>query len=350
MAHFIAVITPNPGGNSPKKVKEQYDYIIDKELYNKFNSKKQPLAYELLENYITTLNDQKIVVVSEDVYLPSTTINIYSKFDNTATIFLSNNPKVIINRQDNNILYFGIDKNLLSDDLQFQLENNLITYFTFQKIEQIGISKICQTIKNMYSDKKLHLVFDLQIIDPTLAPSVKRDSHQINFFSIEIINTIIQEIKNISYLDIIAFDESLDDSLSRYTKLTGNICKTIIRDIFHIKEKSINIFTEDSRFLIYRPVEQISDHDIGWYIVKFLTLKERECFLNYLIDTVITITIDDIYGKELEVYVTSTSIQEQNKKSFYTTNNIFDYCLYPEEKISMVFELLNTNNKSILDQ
>lgn len=347
--HFIAVITSNLGGNSPKQVKEQYDYIINQELYNKCNLNKQPLAYELLDKYIEQHNNNKIVIISEDTYLPSVTINTYSKFGNVGTVFISNNPKIVVETQGNNISYFGIDKDLLTDDLQFKLEENLTTYFTLQKIKQIGILKTCKTIKNMYSDKRIHLIIDLQIIDQTIAPSVKRSSSQRNFLSMGDINEIIHEFKDISYLDIIGFNESIDDSMFRYTKMTGEVCRTIIRDIFNIKEKSINIFTEDSIFLIYRPVDQISNDDIGWYIVRFMTLKERESFLYNLIDKVITITLDDIdLMNDLEVYVTSTSIKEQNKKSFYTANSIFDYCLFPEEKISMIFELLNSNEQSIL--
>ena len=125
------------------------------------------------------------------------------------------------------------------------------------------------------------------------------------------------------------------------------MCRVIIKSIFNIKEKSLNIFTEDSRFLIYRPVEQISHDDIGWYIVKFLTIKERETFLKHLIDNVVTISIPDVEkGIDIEVYVTSTSGQEQNQKSFYTAKNMSDYCLFPSEKISMIFELLNTEKVS----
>ena len=335
--YFIAVLTPNPGGNSPKQVRESYDFIINKELYNITNNKQIP-AYELLEKHIENL-DRKIIIISEDIYLPSITTKIYSK-SNILTIYVSNNPKII----DNNIIYIGIDKDLTDDTILTQLDDNLITYFTLQKIKQIGLEKILDTIQNI--QQKFHLIIDLQILDQTIAPSVKRDHKQKNFLSIGMINSIIDKIKNIEHLDIIGFDDSLDDSMFRYTKLTGEVCRTIIKNIYNIKEKSMNIFTEDSRFLIYRPIKQLTNDDIGWYIVKFMTLKEREMYLQYLIDNVITVSIN-IDGKKLKIFVTSTSIQEQNEKSYYIAQHMFDYCLFPEEKLSMVFELLNTSK--ILD-
>lgn len=339
--HFIAVFTNNPGGNSPKQVKEEYDYSINQELYKKKNSQNQPLAYELLEKYIAQISN-KIVVVSEDVNLPSCTINAYFKKDSVTTVYISNAPNVV-NNPSSNVIYLGIDKNLLSDQSLFNLDESLATYFTLQKINQTGIQKVCNIIKNMLQDKKIHLVIDLRIIDQIIAPSAKRSPLQKNYLSIKDVVETIKHLKNILYLDVIGFDESLDNSSFKYTKITGEVCRVIIRSIFNIKEKSMNIFTEDSRFLIYRPVEQITNDDIGWYIVKFLTIKEREIFLKHLIDNVATISIPDVEkGIDIEVYVTSTSAQEQNQKSFYTAKDMSDYCLFPNEKISMIFELLNT--------
>lgn len=341
--HFIAVLTTNPGGSSPELVKEKYDYTINKELYNVDNNGVNS-AYVILSKYIQQNIDKKIVVVSEDVYLPSVTINTYAKYNNITTIYISNYPKIVTNIPNNNIVYFGIDTDIISESLQSKLDDNLITYFTFQKIMKIGIDKISKIIMNMFPDNKLHLIIDLQIIDQTIAPSVKRNNSQKNFLMMIHLNQIFKVFTNIYHLDIIGFDGSLDDNLFRYTKITGEVCRTIIKDIFNIKEKSMNVFTEDSRFLIYRPVEQLSNDDTGWYIVRFMTLKERETFLQYLIDRVVTISIDNIdTGTDLEVIVTSTSIQEQNQKSFYTAKGILDYCLFPQEKISMTFELLNAN-------
>ena len=317
--YFISLLTSNNGGNSPKQVKEEYDYCIVPELYKKLNKNSQPLSYELLEKHVqqllTTNKEKKVVIVTEDTNLPLVTVNTYSKnVTNVATIYISNRPKVILNKLTN-IIFLGVDKDLLSDDSLTTLDENLMTYFTFQKIKQIGIQKTVKTIKNMLNlseSKKLHIIIDLAIIDQTVAFSVKRSAEQQNFLSLNDIKEIIEEIRpNISYMDVVGFDDSLDNSTHKYTKITGEVCRTIIKNAFSLKEKSMNIFTEDSRFLIYRPVEKRTDIDIGWYTVKFLTLKEREELLRHLIDKTITCTIDNYLDKdnsdkdtEIDVYVT----------------------------------------------
>jgi hypothetical protein len=345
---FIAVLSDGKGGNSPKQVKEEYDYYIGTELYSRYDINGQPLAYELLEKYIGKYSsNRKIVVISEDTKLPYSTVNAYSKINDVATVYISNNPYIIDTKYNDRLLYFGIDKDLMADQAISSMEGDFTTYFTLQKVNRAGIQKICKVVRDVYNDKRIHLIIDLQIVDQTVAPSVKRQQSQKNYLSMENISEIVQQFNNINYLDIIGFDESLDDPAFRYSKITGEVCRAIIKSAFNIKERSLNIFTEDSRFLIYRPIKQITNYDIGWYIVRFMTIKERETFLKHLIDRIETISIDVDQEENLDVMVTSTSVSEQNQKSFYTAKNIFDYCLFPEEKLAMIFELLNTEKQSI---
>jgi hypothetical protein len=120
--------------------------------------------------------------------------------------------------------------------------------------------------------------------------------------------------------------------------MTSEVCRIFIKNIFNIKEKKINIFTEDSRFLIYRP-ESIEDEDgdIGWYILRFLETEQKEKLLEQLIDdSIMHLDIEDVGG----VYITATTMNEQNEKSYYTSS-IMDCCLFPQEKFLMAFELLS---------
>ena len=112
----------------------------------------------------------------------------------------------------------------------------------------------------------------------------------------------------------------------------------------NIKEKKLNIFTEDSRFLIYRPVVQINEHDIGWYILRFMTLEQRNDILKHLTDDdIINITIED-NDEEIDVFIASTTIAEQETINYYAAENITEKCLFPTEKMFMMFELLNVLN------
>ncbi|AYV76507.1 MAG: hypothetical protein Terrestrivirus7_60, partial [Terrestrivirus sp.] len=220
---------------------------------------------------------------------------------------------------------------------------------------------------------------DLGIFHPDFVPSVIRQHDQqnreTNFLSFYDLQELVSQLQNkVMHLDIVGFNASIDDTAYRFTKMTGNVCRYIIRDIFTLKDKKINVFSEDSKFLIFRPVVQTyydkdkdtdkdknkdnlhsngeSDDDfeeydensrkvdIGWYVVRFMTLKDREVFIEKIKDNIITIEYEK-EGKMVEVYVTTTTMKEQNEKSYYTANNIFDCCLFPQEKSLMVFELLN---------
>jgi len=47
----------------------------------------------------------------------------------------------------------------------------------------------------------------------------------------------------------------------------------------------------------------------------------------------------DIDGEDY--LISKTSISEQNDKSYYTAKDVSEMCLFPNEKVNMVFELLN---------
>lgn len=104
-----------------------------------------------------------------------------------------------------------------------------------------------------------------------------------------------------------------------------------------IAEKKYRIFNEDSKFLIYRSAEQIDNDDVGWYILMGISIEQRKEYLNSL-------NKDQI--KEIEIgdntmYLTWTTMNEQNNKSFNNTTSIIDCTLFPQEKEFMGFELLN---------
>ena len=95
-----------------------------------------------------------------------------------------------------------------------------------------------------------------------------------------------------------------------------------------LKEKSINIFTEHSYFLIYRPVEQErgkEEEDIGWYLLRGLDKKLKNEIMSKLDDEIIeTINIDGKY-----YMITKTTMDYQNKKSYYDSKNVFEAILFP---------------------
>lgn len=360
---YIALETSKDGGKSPHQVKQYYDIVCN-------NIDKLP---KIVKEYI---GSRKIVVISENILVPQKTVPIYLN-DMTMCIYVSNNPYLFPEQMNNNIIYLGIDQDLIPDENIEILNNGLANYFTIQKCKTLGFKKIYSVITELTKkSQKLHLVLDLRIFDNNVAPSVIRDKMQKHFVTYENIFELISVLESIYFLDIVGFDDSIDDEYFKLTKITGTCCRNLIKKIFNLKEKSINIFTEDSKFLIFRPVEQYEEiedmddsvddidngdtddtsdtvnldeeinkmeqKDIGWYIVKFLTLEQRENILSQLGDKVITISIPKNDNEEIDMYVTSTTINEQNMKSYYCAKSIYDFCLFPKEKLSMTMELLNT--------
>ena len=125
--------------------------------------------------------------------------------------------------------------------------------------------------------------------------------------------------------------------------LTIRIIELIINSIIELKTVSVNIFNEESKFLIWKRLD--ADDLIGWSILRGMTLTEREDIIKMIDDDdkIITIPIDDEETDEsYDALVTITSMKEQQDKIYYGATSLYDCCLFPDEKLNMMFELLNT--------
>jgi len=164
------------------------------------------------------------------------------------------------------------------------------------------------------------------------------------------ITKIIETLRNkVVSIDITGYNASSLNNTKDVNIL--KLMRLFMVDIMSLKEKKINIFSEDTRFLIYRPIEQENSDDIGWYILRFTDLNKREEILKKIdADDIVNITIDDDDGEEIDIYVTSTTISEQEQMSYYTATNILDKCLFPTEKVSMLFELVNTPSDNSMNK
>ena len=215
------------------------------------------------------------------------------------------------------LVYLGIDSN--KNDLEI-LDHYEIPYFTQDKIEQIGVDKICEIVK-MYTidDYNVHLCINME------TPK-------------EYINQIVNSFKEqMVSMDITEFNPCIKDSVFEKKECI----KEILMHAFDIKEKTINIFNEDSEFLIYRPIAQENpETDIGWYILRGLNLDQKKDIISKL-DSERTTAID-IDGEDY--LITTTSMNEQNGKSYFTAQSIQDFTLLPNEKLLMCFELVNSSS------
>lgn len=134
----------------------------------------------------------------------------------------------------------------------------------------------------------------------------------------------------------IGFCDNFSES-ERDKAVCGEKFRSFMKEHFEIQEKSLNIYDEQSRFLIFRPLYQESEEDYGWFILKNLSKDMKEDLLERVDkDKIIEIDIDDE-----EYLVTSTSVEEQNSRIYYFCNSITDIALYPQEKQNMIFDLIN---------
>ena len=115
-------------------------------------------------------------------------------------------------------------------------------------------------------------------------------------------------------------------------------------------EKIVNKETIDSKkeFLIYRPMQQQNQRDIGWYVLRELSDEKMNELMNTINDDEIVCyfgRIDTSHehntqkmnmdGPEnngfISIYVTKTNIGYQLEKKFKPTN-VFDKILYDSER------------------
>jgi arginase family enzyme len=304
------------------------------------------------------LYDSKLRVIyfSADVSLFQKSYVEYKNFSNsilsnalglTKESFTEHN----VNLNPKNLFIIGANKKLVSDEEEHIIKENGINYFDLETIRKKGINNIIQYVVNEIGEYPVHIVFNLSCLNTKVAPSVFRkiinDGKEIiydgfNIDEFDLILNGLKEIYNLHSLDITSYYfGQIKDKQKYYSPnyLTTHIIKKIMKNFANIKEKSINIFDDESKFLIWKQIDD--DDKIGWYILRGVSLEVKEKLLQQIDDKITTITIE-IDGKPVDALVSSTSIAEQQEKSYYMTNNTYDCCLYPDEKIDMVFELLNT--------
>jgi arginase family enzyme len=440
--YFVNIECPIDNTSPKDKIMNKFDYTIKSELYEKLNNN-IPIVYNFIYNYylkleknkrpvslsfdssisaatITAINEKYMYLTSENnipvyksnmkiIYLDSVPDLRKSKLDNpNMSEFLNSivwnllstdktftGHKLVIDPDQ--IIYVGLNENLMTDNDSTLLSDNSIIYYTLQKIRKMEIDKFLEHLKSLIGDSPVFIVFDTSVLNIELCPcTIRNNPHNVTLAKID--GILVSELSkitnmfstlNIVGLDVTGFDLRLPSSEPAF-RITCGAVQSIISKTLNIKEKKINIFNEHSRFLIWKSMEDIEnaiedahgnlinkpikeednededdnednesdkeiniedyiDDEIGWYILKGVPLDKREKLLEYLSDgNIKTITMTDDDGNEKEILVTSTTIAEQEEKSYYHAKTYLDCVLFPEEKTAMVFELLNTPENNIL--
>lgn len=245
-----------------------------------------------------------------------------------------------------NIYLVGVDEDNLNDDQEGYIRKHNITMFSLQTMKKKGIAKIMNHIIDECRYDDVHIVIDLSCMQIRYAPSVHRSNDGKNGFDFDQMKMIVSSFKKLERLngvDVTGYNFGpIKDKEKHHTSnmLTVKTIEMITSSLVCLKQKSINIFNEESRFLIWKRVD---DEDlVGWLILRGMNLQEREDMITEIgDDRIITVPVPDD-GEMYDAFVTVTTMKEQQEKSYYVAESVYDCCLYPGEKLNMMFELLNT--------
>jgi len=246
-----------------------------------------------------------------------------------------------INIPPSHITFVGIDESNLSDDQEgiinkYEMQTRL---YSSQLMKRKGIQNIMDNIVDELMFEDVHVVIDLSCVMFQYAPSVIRDSSDkcvgFDFDQMKLIIESLKKLKHLNGVDVTGYnfgERELKDKHHVSNMLTVKTIEMIVTSFIDLKQKSINLFDEESKFLIWRRVDDVDS--IGWYILRGASLKDREELIKAIGDRIEVVPIpDDNDDEEEESYfdalVTTTCMREQQEKSYYTAKSVQDCCLFP---------------------
>lgn len=381
--HFVNLV--NQDSDAKGIIYNQFDYNFDNELYDKLNDD-IPIIYDEVYKYILSLSkDCRPIVFSPDYAISSATLTAISEkyMVNESTKYTSpvqiiyltpichmndlthlsqtNFAKCVLTNAfgencelytkhrfipcPENVTLLGLNDITLSDEDTEKLKSNDILHFTLSQIRKKGLVNIIDCILNKVQNDPVHFIFDMSVMSAIFAPSVFRfiekdkAEKQLDGLSVEEAIKLFEKLcgLNIVGLDIMGYCLKQTTS-EKALKETVYCAQLPLIHLLKIKSKKINIFTEYTKFLIFRPVEQNDENEVGWYILKGVSLELEEKMIERL-ELMDDMEIFD-FGDGNLVYISITSVSEQNEKCYYSATTVQDRVLMPEEKQTMHFYLL----------
>jgi arginase family enzyme len=362
------------------KVINKIDYEVVPEMFEKLSEENIPIIYNFMYRYVKLLNKKIIVTFSSDptissstiagmnekfitreflgendilfkselriIYITSTTHLLPLKKDNLYNSILSNlmyekitftkHNQVLLPEQ---IVLLGTDLDLLSEQEKDILDKSNITYFSTKQIKKKSLKNIVEYIITKFKNNPVHIIFDLGCVNNKICPLKLIDSN--SYLTLDDIDFMFSEFSKltINSMDITNYVLNIDEKNIKFRVTCETIRRPLIK-LFNLKTQKINIFNEDTKFLIWRPAIQLSKDDIGWFILRKISTDNKEKLIKEIDDTIQTITVENDDGEPIDILVSTTTMNEQNEISYYTVDTIEECALDPTEKTQMMFELL----------
>lgn len=393
---FTTINTPHDPINNIGIIRNEFDNIIDKSVYD------TEYIYNDMYNkfkQIFSSKEECYVNISTDRAISSSTLSALNelyKYKNGKVydsdlkiIYIDSKPDLDLNNYDeklNNYNYrMSVVSNLLTlstdeditrtytkhlvplkleqftfiglDDVTPYEENLLLKgnsdYYDLKRLNK-HLDNILNKIINKIGDSPTAIIFDMSVFDLNISPCTIREKETNVGINLDQLNLILKHLsdmntknKNIKMIDITGHYLSIDDTTPAFRVTIETITK-IYSKILNLKEYSINIFNEHTRFLIFKPVDELCEEkedsigdNYGWYILRDVPMNFKNELLKEIDNDKITIIDMPYEDTEIQVMISSTTILEQNDKCYYTSTSYKDCTLYPDEKMAMAFELIN---------
>ena len=394
---FTTINTQYDPINNVGTIRNEFDHIIDKPIYDNPEN-----IYENMYNkfkQIFSSKEQCYVNISTDRAITSSTLSALNelyKYKNGKVydsdlkiIYIDSSCDLNINNYDEKLNNYNYRMSVVSNLLTLSSDEDITrTYtkhmvplkleqFTFLGLNEVNpyeenlllqansdyydlkrlnknLDNILTKIINKIDDSPTAIIFDMSVFDLNIAPCTIRENQKNIGLNLDQLNLILKYLydmqsknKNIKMIDITGHYLSIADTSPAFRVSIETITK-IYSKILNLKEHSINIFNEHTRFLIFKPVDELCEEkedsfgdNYGWYILRDIPLDFKNDLLKEIDNDSITIIDIPDEDTEIQVMISSTTILEQNEKCYYTATSYKDCTLYPDEKMAMAFELIN---------
>lgn len=409
--HFINIDVPNHKSCIGNRIKSKFDKTYDWKLYQSGDDYGNPKMYKQLYRDIVSdddLKNKQLVLMSSDsanvssvitalsykhhytdgieskiiyksdlkiIYVDSC-VDLDTKIDRTYVGFnssvVSNALTQIIpsftnhdiNLNSDQLTYIGVQMDSITDKEKILLNQTDFTVYSLELLRKKGLDRIIDEVVRDCNriDSPTLICVDLSVLKSSCTPSAyRRNYNNKDGLDTNEYDTIIKKLSNIKNkvgLCITGYDFNViekDIEIKQYAdNLTTEIIKETLRKLTSIKEKSVNVFNEESFFLIYRWDD---DEGYGWNILRNADLAFRDKYINERLPN------DEIYHEMIDgrkMLITKTTINDQKMKFYdeerekaFIEKNITsqeekctegspnEKILYSGDKVDMYFELVN---------
>jgi arginase family enzyme len=304
---FTTVNTLYDPINNVGTIRNEFDNVIEKTIYDTEN-----IYNEMYNKFkkIFTSKDECYVNISTDRAISSASLSALNELykyrngkvydSDLKIIYIDSNSDLNLNNYDeklNNYNYrLSVVSNLLTlstdeditrtytkhviplkleqftflglNDITPYEENSLLKgnsdYYDLKRINK-NLESIINKVINKLSDSPVAIIFDMSVFDLNIAPCTIRENDKNVGLNLDQLNLILKHLanmnkkyNNIKMIDITGHYLSIQDTSPAFRVTIETITK-IYSKILNLKEYSINIFNENTRFLIYKPVDELCE-------------------------------------------------------------------------------------------